>query len=154
MKIIEIATSNPKDVIIERVIDDYKAIKKAKFHFNWEKEKENLVFKLRLEGDDEILGLMSLKNYPSDKRFQINLLAVSNNNIGKEKQYDGIVGNLIAFACREAIKLYSENACVSLFPKTELRKHYVEKYNMIDFGGEQVFLEGNQLYKLLSKYEV
>ena len=57
------------------------------------------------------------------------------------------------FACREAIKFYAENACVSLFPKTELKQHYIKKYGMTA-AGKQVFLEGVALYKLLEKYEI
>lgn len=50
--------------------------------------------------------------------MEIYLLAVSKESRGKNKRYEGIVGNLIAFACREAIRLYGEIACVSLISKT------------------------------------
>jgi hypothetical protein len=84
--------------------------------------------------------------------MEIILLAASKENRGKVKKYDGIAENLIAFACREAVKLFAENACVSLYPKTELKKHYIEKYGMLN-AGKQLYLEGLSLYRLLRKTE-
>jgi hypothetical protein len=152
-KITHLPTNLRKGIKIERVIDDdYKVITKAKYFFDWKKEKESWVYKLILNESEEILGLMSLTNFENEDRIQINLLAVSKANRGKNRIYDGIATNLIVFACREAVKLYAENACVSLIPKTELKFHYIQKYGMID-AGRQVFLEGIVLYKLLEKNE-
>lgn len=142
------------DVVIERVREeDYKSITKARFFFNWKTEKDKEVYKLSVAGADEILGLMSLINYPDEQRFQINLLSVSKENRGKSKIYDGIAGNLIAYACRESNKLYGADACVSLHPKTELKAHYIEQYGMMD-AGMQVFVEGVNLFRLLEKYKI
>ncbi|MFV7234569.1 N-acetyltransferase [Flavobacterium sp. ZB4R12] len=153
-KITHLESSVQKNVVIELVAEeDFKVITKAKYFFNWKQEKENIVFKLRIEDADEILGLMSLKHFQHEERFEIKLLAVSKENRGKDKKYDGITENLIAFACREAVKLHAESACVSLFPKTKLKMHYVEKYGMQD-AGRQVFLGGISLYRLLEKNEI
>ncbi|KOS05421.1 hypothetical protein AM493_04785 [Flavobacterium akiainvivens] len=142
------------DVVIERVREeDFKKMTKARFFFNWKTEKENEVYKLTLAGTDEILGVMSLVNYPGEQRCQINLLSVSKENRGKNKIYAGIAGNLIAYACRESIKLYGADACVSLHPKTELKAHYIEQYGMMD-AGMQVFVEGINLFRLLEKYKI
>jgi hypothetical protein len=150
-KITHLQTSLQKDIQIELVTDDdYKIITKAKYFFDWKKEKENWVYKLIVKDSEEILGLMSVENFEDEDRLQINLLAVSKENRGEKKVYEGIAENLIVFACREAVKLYAENACVSLVPKTELKIHYIQKYGMID-AGRQVFLEGIALYKLLEK---
>jgi hypothetical protein len=150
-KITHLQTSLQKDIQIEVVTDDdYKIITKAKYFFDWKKEKENWVYKLIVKDSEEILGLMSVENFEDEDRLQINLLAVSKENRGEKKVYEGIAENLIVFACREAVKLYAENACVSLVPKTELKIHYIQKYGMID-AGRQVFLEGIALYKLLEK---
>jgi hypothetical protein len=152
-KISHLQISLKKGIQIELVTDeDYKIIAKAKYFFDWKKEKGKWVYKLRLNDSEEILGLMSLENFEIEDRLQINLLAVSKENRGLKKIYDGIAENLMVFACREAVKLYAENACVSLIPKTELKIHYIQKYGMID-AGRQVFLEGITLYKLLDKNE-
>lgn len=153
-KITQLSSHLHKTVIVESVINqDWKAITQTKYFFDWNTEKNKLVYKLRLSNSDEILGLMSLERFDSDYRIQINLLAVSKENRGKLKKYDGIAENLIAYACREAIKLYAENACVSLIPKTELKQHYIKKYAMLN-AGRQVFLEGVALFKLLEKNEL
>lgn len=142
------------NVVIELVTaEDYKKITKAKYFFNWNLEKENLVYKLRISFSDEILGLISLIHFEQEERFEIKLLTVYKENRGKNKKYDGIAENLIAFACREAVKKHAENACVSLLPKTELRSHYINKYGMLE-AGLQIFLEGVSLFKLLEKNEL
>lgn len=153
-KITHLETSAKKDIVIELVVEeDFKSITKAKYFFDWKKERQNVVYKLRIDGTDEILGLMSLKHFEQEERCEIKLLSVSKDNRGQSKKYEGIAENLIAFACREAVKKYAENACVSLFPKTELKSYYIRKYGMLD-AGRQVFLEGVSLFKLLKKNEL
>jgi hypothetical protein len=154
MNITHVKTSEKKDVIIELLTEsDYKGITKEKYHFDWKTEKSNTVYKLRLLDDNAILGLMSIKEYPSEDRIEIVLLASSTDNTGKNKIYEGIAGALIAYACREAIKLFGENACVSITPKTELKKYYMKQYGMLD-AGRQIFLETASLFNLLNKYAV
>lgn len=154
MHVTHLKTGANKKVVIETVsYKDYKLITKKRFWFDWRTEKGNSVYKLRMEGSDDILGLMSLVYFEEEERFQINLLAVSKENRGSKKEYEGIAGNLIAFACREILKLHGINGCVSLEPKTLLKTYYIKKYGMLD-AGYQVFLEGSSLLKLLSKYKV
>ena len=112
---------------------DGKKITNDKYSFDWkEAKKEADVYKLSLNEDGNILGLVALVDIPSDKRIEIKLLASSVENVGKDKVYEGIAGNLISFACRVAVTRYGEFACVSLLPKTELKHHYMRKYGMLD----------------------
>jgi hypothetical protein len=154
MEITHVQSSEKKNVIIELVTkEDYLFITEADYHFDWELEKDNDVYKLKLPDDDEILGLMSLKVVSSENRIEIVLLASSVINTGKNKIYDEIAGNLIAFACRESIKLFAENACVSLHPKTELRNYYMTKYGF-ENGGRQIYLDSTTLFNLIAKYKI
>ncbi|MHA8065777.1 hypothetical protein V7S76_03745 [Aquirufa sp. ROCK2-A2] len=154
MDIVIIKTGEPKKIVVEQLQDsDYKKITKSKYHFNWKNQKEHDVYKLRLVESEEILGLMSLKVYINELRIEIVLLACSIENTGKDKIFDRIAGNLIAFACREAIKLFGVDACVSLIPKTELKKYYMSQYGMLD-AGRQIYLASNSLFNLLNKYKV
>jgi hypothetical protein len=154
MFIVESKTQVRYKVLVESVSEkDYKFITKARFWFDWKSEKGNRVFKLRRVGDDSILGLVSLTDVPEERRTEISLLAVSKENRGKEKQFDRIAGTLIAFACREAIKLYGEEGCVSLLPKTALKKYYIAKYGMLE-AGFQIFLQDKPLLNLLIEYEI
>ena len=77
---------------------------------------------------------MGLIDRPEEKRIEIKLLASSVENIGKEKIYEGIADCLIAFACRSGVEKYGVDACISLVPKTELIRHYTEKYHMQHAG--------------------
>lgn len=154
MEITHVRSSEKKDVVVELVLEnDYLFITEEDYHFDWELEKENSVYKLKFPDDDEILGLMSLKIISSEKRIEIVLLASSASNTGNNKIYDGIAGNLIAFACRESIKLFGEYACVSLHPKTELRNYYMVKYGF-ENGGKQIYLDGIPLFNLIDKYKI
>ncbi|MDF3029356.1 MAG: hypothetical protein K0S23_3663 [Fluviicola sp.] len=130
--------------------EDYKEITKSRFYFNWKTERAHDVYKLVL--GDEILGVMSCRHH-EDERIEIVLLAVSKDNRGRNKKYDRITGNLIGFACKEAMKYYGINGCVSLVPKTSLRQHYMDFYGMED-AGRQIFLEGGSLLNILREYEL
>lgn len=152
MHIIERITSKVHTVVVEPVIsDDYKRITKHRYFFNWKTERKNIVYKLRRKDNDTVLGLISLINHEKDQRLEVKLLAVSVENRGRNKQYERIAGTLIGYACREAIKYYEIKGCVSLKPKTELKKHYIVKYGMMD-AGHQIFLEGVSLLKILNAY--
>lgn len=149
MHIIRTQTQSLVRVRIEPVVNtDYKGLTKSRFWFDWKTEKEKLVYKLVIEETKEIVGLMSMTHFKDEQRFEIGLLAVSRENRGKNKIYDGIAARLIAFACREALKLHGADACVSLTPKTEIKAHYIRKYGMQN-AGTQVFLEGRPLLRIL-----
>lgn len=153
MEIIEAATGIKRPVVIrEAEAEDFRLLVKKRFSFTWKTFKNTTtVYKLQIEGEDSILGVMGLIDWPGEKRIEIKLLASSVENIGKEKIYEGIAGCLIAFACRSAVAKYGTDACVSLVPKTELIKHYMQKYHM-QHAGWQLYLEGNELNKLLKEY--
>ena len=154
MFILEQSTGKKHLVVIEEVTgEDYKKITKPQYFFNWRTEKGNRVYKLRRTNDSKILGLISLIKHEKEPWIRINLLAVSIENRGKMKQYDRIGGTLIGFACREAMRFFGKDACVSLIPKTVLKKHYINKYDMQD-AGEQIFLAGLPLLKNLNDYEL
>ena len=154
MQITHAKTGKKYQVSVEPIADeDFKRITKARYFFNWKTEKKNRVYKLRLSNSEEILGLMSLVQFEEEQRFEIKLLAVAKENRGKEKVYEGIVGNLIAYACRDCRRLYNSEGGVSLIPKTKLRPHYIKKYGMLDVGWH-LLLQGNALTKLLYKYKL
>jgi hypothetical protein len=152
MHITERITGKKLDVTVELVLkSDYGNITKAKFFFNWATEKQFIVFKLRIVQNKDILALVSINNIPAEKRMEIRLLAVSKVNRGKTKRYERITGTMIGYVCREAVKRYGSDACVSLIPKTELKRHYILAYGMKD-AGWQIFLEGMPLLKMINEF--
>lgn len=154
MFIIDRLTGKRHTVVIEPVLStDYKSVTKPKYFFNWKTEKKYSVYKLRRSDKNTILGLISLINHLEEQRIEIKLLAVSIENRGKNKQYEGIAGTLIGYACREAMKDFGAKGCVSLLPKTELKRYYITQYGMTD-AGYHVFLEGISLLRILNTYKL
>lgn len=148
------------EVIIEPLsAGDLKKITKKRYFFNWKKDLEKaLLYKLRIKDDNDIKGVMALVDYPHESRIEIQLLAASAENVilehekgEKQKDYENIAGNLIAWAARMAIAKYGINACLSLKPKTKLKSHYLAEYGMLD-AGLHVFLEGSSLHTIIANY--
>jgi hypothetical protein len=150
MFLIQQADGAKKEAVTEPVTSqDYKSIKKGKrFQFKWDSEKQNEVYKLRLSDSNEILGLMSLIEF--NNWIKINLLESSEENVGKEKQYDRIAGCLIAYACRLAF-VRGYDGVVALEPKTELAKHYMQKYGF-QIAGIHIYTELRNSEALINEY--
>jgi hypothetical protein len=153
MVIVELATGQKLTVAISPVESkDFRQITKKRYSFDWKKERGVTdMFKLTAAGQSDILGLVSVIDFPGEYRLQIHLLCASQENIGRGKQYKGIVGCLIAFVGQMALKKYLGLACISLLPKTELRSHYKREYGMLD-GGPQLYLDGAGLQAVVNKY--
>ena len=153
MEIIELSGRLKRPAVINEVEEeDFRGLTKKRYSFNWKPLKEvAAVYKLQIAGEDDILGVMGLTDTPEEKRIQIKLLACSVEDQGKNKIYEGIAGCLIAYACRIAKIKYGYLACVSLVPKTALKTHYINKYDMVD-AGWQLYLEGEQLNNIIVKY--
>ena len=132
--------------------DDYKALVKERCFFDWRIERKYEVYKLCLEGSSDVLGLISLERIPGEWRLHIRLLTVSRENKGKEKKYDKIAGNLIAYAAKIAVTEYAELACVSLRPKSQIAKHYVSKYQMSS-SGLTLSIEVPEILNLINLYD-
>jgi hypothetical protein len=153
MVILEVATGQRLSVAIAPVDSkDFKLITKKRYFFDWKRERGiTEIFKLTVEGIPDILGLASIIDFPTECRLQIHLICASLENVGKVKKYQGIIGCLIGHVGQIALQRYSEAACVSLLPKTELRAYYKREYGMVD-GGPQVFLIGTRLLAVVNKY--
>ena len=109
------------------------------------------IYKLHIEEEEDILGVVGLVDFPEEKRIEIRLLANAKENRGQNKVYDRVAGCLIAFACNRAVEKYERDACVSLVPKTNLVKHYMHKYRMVH-KGRQLCLEKEALDHIVNKY--
>jgi hypothetical protein len=153
MYIIEVCSGVHKEAIIKVVEpSDFALLTKKRYSFNWQSLKKSAtIYKLTIEGEKDILGVMALIDYPDEFRIEIKLLASAIENQGRNKKYDRIAGCMIAFACKLSSEKYNENACVSLIPKTVLLDHYKQKYYMV-WGRWQLFLEEDKLFKIIKEY--
>lgn len=153
MKIIDRSTGRKHSIDILPVeIDDFKTLQKDRYFFDWKIEKNQEVYKLQIKGSSDILGLVSIERIPQEWRIHIRLLTVSKENKGNEKKYDKIAGNLIAYVAKIAIREFGELASVSLRPKSQIAKHYIDKYNM-NITGMTLSIEVPEIIDLINLYD-
>ena len=152
MKLISLRSGEATEAEITEVAEeDYEVITSSgRFTFDWRKERENLVYKIRFIGREDILGLISLIDIPPEYRLHINLIESSVENRGKNKLIARIPGCLIAFAIRQSIT-YGYEGFVSLKPKTKLIEHYITTYGFRQYGMYLAIYE-DACQQLITKY--
>lgn len=152
MYIVEISSQKKQQIRILPVKDfDFKTLKEERYFFDWQVERNHEVYKLCIEGTNDILGLISFEKIPEEWRIHIRLLTVSQENKGRIKIYDRIAGCLIAFVAKAAVLDYGEMACISLRPKSQIAHHYIQKYNMSSTG-VTLSIEVPEILNLINKY--
>ncbi len=132
--------------------EDYKLLPKKEFFFNWKLEKNYEVYKICIANDPKILGLVSIRRIPEEYRIHIRLLTVSASNKGSKKQYERIIGNLLTFISKLAVKDFAELACISLKPKGAIAQHYIDTSGM-NIIGATLSLEILEIFKLIEKFD-
>ena len=150
MKVIEVRTGHV--ILVEIIPAELSDLKSGNFHFDWLKEVNHLVYKLQVVKTKEILGLLSLEVFYKERFIKIRLLAVSQDNKGKNKKFDDVAGNLIAFASKLAVYNFAEDACVVIRPKTLVSKHYQEKYKMKQ-QGRLLSLEVPEILEVINRFD-
>lgn len=153
MFIVETSTGKKHQVEIFPVEqNDYSTLTDTRYFFNWKKEQKQEVYKLRIVGTIDVLGLISLERIPEEWRVHIRLLTVSKENKGSTKKYDCIAANLITHAAKIAVAEYAELACVSLKPKSKIAQHYIDKYHM-HITGATLSIEIPEILDLINLYD-
>jgi hypothetical protein len=134
--------------------EDMKGItKKAGWKFNWKEEfkfNDRQVYKLTIEGNRNIIqGLLSL----TDMQDHIFLWLIENApfNFGKPKLYEGVAGNLVAFACKTSRDKGYEG-CISFTSKTRLIAHYEKTLGAVHLGNHRMVIYPNAALKLINQY--
>jgi len=126
---------------------------KNDWKFNWEKEFNDMtkeVHKLTIVNNPDIIqGLISISR-ESDHIF-INLLESAPFNLGKNKLYEGVPGNLVAFACKLSFQIGFEGF-VAFTAKSKLVKHYEESLGAIHFKNQRMIIATNAAKNLILKY--
>ena len=134
-------------------VDLKQITKKNKWNFNWKSEFENNakeVYKLTIINNPGIIqGLLSLST-EQDHIF-INLLENAPFNIGKKKIYEGIAGNLIAYACKVSFQ-HGFEGFVVFEAKTKLIEHYKNTLNAKLVGSQRMIIDTSAANILIGKY--
>ncbi|MBA4407808.1 MAG: hypothetical protein Q8S54_02305 [Bacteroidota bacterium] len=137
--------------VIELKIEELKSLKK-KWKFDWGREFQtgNKVYKLVIRFSPEVIqGLVSI----SDKGDHIfmNLIESTPHNFGKSKIYEGVAGNLVAFACQVSFEK-GYGGIVAFEAKTKLIEHYKLTLKAELFAGNRMFIDEKPALLLIEKY--
>ena len=71
--------------------------------------------------------------------------------IGKDKLYEGVSGNLVAFACRLSFQR-GNDGFVAFHSKTDLISHYIKTLGALHQGNQLMVIETEAATKLVNKY--
>jgi hypothetical protein len=133
---------------------DLKTItKKNDWNFDWKSEFKDIqkeVYKLTIVNNSSIIqGLLSITI--EQDYIYMNLLESSPFNIGKNKLYEGVAGNLVAYACKISFQK-GYDGFVAFTAKTNLIKHYEESLGAFHFKNQRMIIETESSKKLVQKY--
>ena len=127
--------------------------KNNNWNFDWKSEFNNIqkeVYKLTIVNNSKIIqGLLSITI--EQDHIYMNLLESSPFNIGKNKLYEGVAGNLVAFACKISFQK-GYDGFVAFTAKTNLIKHYEESLGAFHFKNQSMIIETEASKKLVKKY--
>lgn len=127
--------------------------KKSGWLFNWTNEfklTNRQIFKLTIRNNPDIIqGLLSISDY--NDHFYLHLIESAPFNLGKNKLYEGVPGNLFAFTCKCSWdKGYQ--GFVSFTSKTRLIEHYEKTLGATNIGGHKMVIFPQESLKLIKKY--
>jgi hypothetical protein len=127
--------------------------KKNDWQFNWDSEfkiPSREVYKLTITNNPNIIqGLVSLevkKDY-----VYMHLIESAPFNIGKNKTYLGVPGNLVAFACKLSFQRGGDGY-VSFLSKSKLVEHYEKTLGAVRVSGNNMIIATEEALKLTNKY--
>ncbi|MDR2955616.1 MAG: hypothetical protein LBV43_11095 [Prevotella sp.] len=127
--------------------------KKNGWLFDWKKElndNKRDVYKLTIINNPNVVqGAVSL-SIESDHVF-INLLENAPFNLGKSKMYEGVAGNLVAFACKLSFQ-HDLDGFVAFMSKTKLIEHYEKTLGAVHIGGQRMIIPTHSAKFLVEKY--
>ncbi|MHC8947893.1 hypothetical protein [Sphingobacterium hungaricum] len=140
--------------ILRLTTTDLKQItKKNGWKFNWKVELEDNskeVFKLTIVDNPQVIqGLISFTI--NKDHIYMNLLENAPFNLGKNKLYEGVAGNLVAYVCKTSFQ-YGFDGYVSFTAKKKLIEHYIKTLNAINYSGQLMILNTESSSILIDKY--
>ncbi len=145
--------SFPTDIHSVTIADLKNASRKNGWLFNWTNEfrlKDRRVFKLTIRNNPEIIqGLLSISDYKD--HYYLHLIESAPYNLGKNKLYEGVPGNLFAFTCKTSWD-DGYQGFVAFTSKTKLIDHYEKTLGATHVGGNKMVIFPKEALKLIRKY--
>ena len=127
--------------------------KKSGWAFNWKSELDDNtreVYKLTISNNPNIIqGILSLTIEPD--HIYMDLLESAPFNRGRNKIYEGVAGNLVAYACKVSFQ-NGFDGYLSFTAKTKLIDHYIKTLDAYHFGGHLMIINTIAANKLIDKY--
>ncbi len=81
----------------------------------------------------------------------MDLLESAPYNRGKNKLYEGVAGNLVAYACRVSFQ-HGFDGYISFTSKTKLIDYYIKTLGASQFGGQLMIINTIAANNLIDKY--
>jgi len=136
--------------VIELLPFELKKLKRG-WKFDWDREASTgKIYKLVIRHAPEVIqGLVSI--YDGGDHIYMNLIETARHNFGKNKIYEGVAGNLVAFACQISINK-GYDGIVAFEAKTKLIEHYEQTLKAQLFAGNRMFIDKAAAYFLMEKY--
>jgi len=123
------------------------------WNFDWNLEFKDIkkeVYKLTILNNQTIIqGLLSI-SIEKDHVF-INLLENAPFNLGKSKLYEGVAGNLVAYACKISYQKGFDGYVV-FTAKSKLIKHYENSLGAYHFKNQRMIIDTKASKLLVEKY--
>lgn len=140
--------------VLRLTTSDLKQVTKSKgWNFNWKSELEDSakdVFKLTVANNPTIIqGLLSLTL--EHDHVYMHLLENAPFNIGRNKLYDGVAGNLVAHACKVSFQ-NGFDGFIAFTAKTKLIEHYQETLGAYRLSGNKMIIPTESAQILINKY--
>lgn len=140
--------------VLEVIKTDLKNVSKANgWKFDWKdeiKQNDRKVYKLTIKGNPTIIqGLASISDY--NDHFYLHLVESAPFNLGQDKLYTGVPGNLFAFACKLSWDKGYEGF-VAFQSKTKLIEHYEVSLGATHVGGHKMIIFPTAALELIKQY--
>lgn len=134
-------------------IDLKQITNKNGWNFDWKAELKNNskeLFKLTIPHNSNVIqGLLSLTIEPD--HVYMHLLENAPFNIGQNKLYEGVAGNLVAHACKVSFQ-QGFQGFVAFTAKTKLIEHYNQTLGAHQLSGNRMIIPTESAQVLINKY--
>ena len=140
--------------VIELITKSSLPKKKDGWWFNWSnayRKQHNSIFGLIEQDSRRIHGLIQL--IQDEGMLIMELIELPSFNFGSSKEYENVAGCLIAFGCRETLKLNNAyKGYLTFISKTELVELYKTKYFATQTLGTRMYIDPISGEKLITQY--
>ncbi|MDR1897436.1 MAG: hypothetical protein LBR10_11665 [Prevotellaceae bacterium] len=142
----------PTDVLPVTLDDLQQAVRKKGWKFDWKKEFDITKNVRKLTTKQSPTIIQGLISYTEDDGFlYMDLIESAPHNLGKNKHYEGIAGNLVAYVCMQSF-IKGHDGFVCFDAKTQLIEHYKKALGAFRIGSQRMAIETNAAKNLVRQY--